>query len=53
MICKRDELSAIDDLKLEGIETVFILHDLYSMDLKEAAKKKVENMIKNKDNVKM
>ena len=47
IVCKRDELSAIDNLKLEGIETVFILHDLYAMELKEAAKKKVEIMIKN------
>ena len=48
MICKRDEMSAIDGLKLDGIETVFILHDLYSMELKEAAKKKVEVMISNR-----
>lgn len=47
IVCKRDELSAIDDLKLDGIETVFILHDLYAMELKEAAKKKVEIMIRN------
>lgn len=48
MVCKRDELSAVDGLKLEGIKTVFILHDLYSMELKEAVKKKVEVMIKNR-----
>ena len=50
IICKRDELSAIDNLKLDEIETVFILHDLYAMELKEAAKKKVEIMIKNREN---
>ena len=48
MVCKRDELSAVDGLKLEGIKIVFILHDLYSMELKEAVKKKVEVMIKNR-----
>lgn len=47
VIHKRDELSALDDLKLDGIQTVFILHDLYSMELKEVAKNKVEIMIKN------
>ena len=49
IVCKRDELSAIDNLKLDNIETVFILHDLYAMELKEAAKSKVEIMLKNKD----
>lgn len=43
----RDELSALDKLKLEGIDTVFILHDLYAMELKNNAKDKVEVMIKN------
>ena len=43
----RDELLVVDNLKLDGIETVFILHDLYSMELKEAIKNKVEIMIKN------
>ena len=49
IVCKRDELSAIDNLKLDNIETVFILHDLYAMELKEAARSKVEIMLKNKD----
>ena len=44
----RDELSVVDNLKLEGIETVFILHDLYSIELKNAIKNKVEIMIKNR-----
>ena len=43
----RDELLVVDNLKIDGIETVFILHDLYSMELKEAIKNKVEIMIKN------
>ena len=46
IVHKRDELTAIDSLKLDGIDTVFILHDLYAMELKEAAKHKVENIIK-------
>ncbi len=49
IVYERDELSALDKLKLEGIDTVFILHDLYSMELKDAAKNKVEVMIKNLD----
>ena len=44
---QRDEISALDKLKLDDIKTVFILHDLYSMELKEAAKKKIETMIRN------
>ena len=44
----RNELSAIDNLKLEGIETVFILHDLYAMELKDAIKSKIEIMIKTR-----
>ena len=43
----RDELSTLDKLNLDGIDTVFILHDLYSMELKNAAKNKVEIMVKN------
>ena len=48
IICKRDELSAIDNLKLDEIETIFILHDLYAMELKEAIKSKIEIMIKSR-----
>ncbi len=44
----RNELSAIDNLRLEGIETVFILHDLYAMELKDAIKSKIEIMIKSR-----
>ena len=46
---QRDEISALDNIKLDGIETVFILHDLYSVELKDAAKKKIEIMIRNKE----
>ena len=48
IVYKRDELSAVDNLKLDDIDTVFILHDLYAIDLKNAIKNKVEVMIKNK-----
>lgn len=48
IVHKRDELTAIDSLKLDGIDTVFILHDLYAMELKEAAKHKVESIIKSR-----
>lgn len=48
IVYKRDELSAVDNLKLDDINTVFILHDLYAIDLKNAIKNKVEVMIKNK-----
>lgn len=47
IIYGRDELSTLDKLKLDGIDTVFILHDLYAMELKESAKNKVGIMIKN------
>ena len=47
IVHKRDELTAIDSLNLEGIDTVFILHDLYAMELKEAARRKVENIVKS------
>lgn len=43
----RNELATLDNLKLDGIDTIFILHDLYSMELKNSAKNKVEVMIKN------
>ena len=46
VVHQRDELSAIDKIKLDDIETVFILHDLYAMELKEAVKNKVEVIIK-------
>ena len=47
IVYDRDELSALDKLKLNGIDTVFILHDLYSIELKDAAKNKIEIMVRN------
>lgn len=46
VICKREELSLIDELKLEGIDKVFILHDLYSIELKNEIKERVKTKIK-------
>lgn len=49
IVCQRDEISLVDKLNLEGIDKVFILHDLYSIDLKEQIKKKVEEKINGKN----
>lgn len=45
IIYQRDEISLVEKLNLEGIDKVFILHDLYSIDLKNQIKKKVEEKI--------
>lgn len=45
IIYQRDEMSLVEKLDLEGIDKVFILHDLYSIDLKNQLKKKVEEKI--------
>ena len=49
VVYQRDELSLVDKLKLEGIDKVFILHDLYSMDLKNEIKDKVIEKIKEEE----
>ena len=36
----------LDELNLEGIDKVFILHDLYSIDLKNEIKERVKTKIK-------
>jgi len=48
---ERNELEAINKLNLNNIDKVFILHDLYSMELKEAVKEKVKIIIQNKEKV--
>lgn len=48
IIHKRDELEAVDALALEDIDSVYILHDLYAIELKNRIKDKVEIMIRNK-----
>ena len=45
VVCQRDELSLVDKLNLEGIDKVFILHDLYSIELKDELKEKVKEKI--------
>jgi len=45
VVCQRDELSLVDKLNLNGIDKVFILHDLYSIDLKNELKEKVKEKI--------
>ena len=45
VVCQRDELSLVDKLNLDGIDKVFILHDLYSIDLKNQLKEKVKERI--------
>lgn len=49
IVYQRDEMSLVEKLNLEGIDTVFILHDLYSIDLKNQIKKKVEEKILEKE----
>lgn len=41
VVCQRDEISLVDKLELNGIDKVFILHDLYSIKLKEEIKDRV------------
>lgn len=45
IVYQRDEMSLVEKLNLEGIDKVFILHDLYSIDLKNQIKKRVEEKI--------
>ena len=49
IVYQRDEISLVDKLNLDGIDKVFILHDLYSIDLKNQIKKKVEEKINERD----
>ncbi len=48
VICQREELSLIEKLNLEGIDKIFILHDLYAMDLKNEIKEQVKRKIQEK-----
>ena len=45
VICQRDEISLVEKLNLDGIDKVFILHDLYSINLKNEIKDKVKRKI--------
>ncbi len=46
IVAQRDEMAFVDNLKLEGIDKVFILHDLYSLEETAKIKEKVKNLIK-------
>lgn len=46
VICQRDEISLVEKLNLEGIDKIFILHDLYSIKMKEEIKDKVIKKVK-------
>lgn len=46
IIIKRDEMSLVEDLQLEGIDKIFILHDLYAIKLKNKIKEQVIQKIK-------
>ena len=41
VVCQRDKISLVDKLELNEIDKVFILHDLYSIKLKEEIKDRV------------
>ena len=45
VVCKWEETSLVEELKLEGIDKIFILHDLYAMDLKNEIKESVKRKI--------
>jgi len=45
VVCKREEMSLVEELKLDGIDKIFILHDLYAMDLKNEIKERVKRKI--------
>lgn len=45
IVAQRDEFSFVDNLKLEGIDKVFILHDLYALEETAKIKDKVKKMI--------
>lgn len=49
VICQRDEISLVEKLNLEGIDKVFILHDLYAIDLKNQIKDKVIEKIEERE----
>ena len=49
VVCQREEMSLVEQLNLEGIDKVFILHDLYSMDLKNEIKEQVKKKIEEGD----
>jgi len=53
IVCQRDEISLIQKLDLKDINKIFILHDLYSIELKNKMKKDVKEKILNDENEKV
>lgn len=49
VICKRDEKSLVEELNLKDIDKVFILHDLYAIDLKNEIKESVKRKIEEEE----
>lgn len=45
VVCQRDELDLVNKLNIDEIDKVFILHDLYSIELKNQMKEQVKNKI--------
>ncbi len=50
--CRKDILEGKKELRLDGIDGVFILHDLYSIKETKEIKQKVEGMIKGRNEIK-
>ena len=49
IVHKKDILEAVEELKLEGIDKIFILHDLYSIEETKQIKQKVKELIDKKE----
>ena len=49
---RKNILEATNELRLDGIDGVFILHDLYSIKETKEIKQKVEGMIKGRNEIK-
>ncbi len=50
IVCKKDEIEATQGLNLENIDSVFILHDLYSIEETKNIKNTVKQLIDEKGN---
>ncbi len=50
--CKKDIIEATNELRLDEIDGVFILHDLYSIEETKKIKQNVEEMIKGRNEIK-
>lgn len=50
IVCKKDEIEATRGLNLDNIDSVFILHDLYSIEETKNIKNTVKQLIDEKGN---